>query len=100
MSSTQISYLLGFIVVTSYIVFSYSKKSTPQLPDAILLLLAATAIPPCVKVIYIFFNYDGKSIKEIGNNEQLYIMIGAGAIIWLSITEIYKKFKEKLDTQK
>ena len=99
MSSTQISYLLVFIIVTSYIILSYWKKSTPQLPDAILLMLATSAIPPCVKAIYIFFNYDGISIKEIGQNEQFYIIVGAFSIVWLSINEIYRKFKDKIYPQ-
>ena len=96
MSSTQISYLLVFIIVSVYIILSYWKKSTPQLPDAILLMLATSAIPPCVKVIYIFFNYNGTSIKEIGQNEQFYIIVGAFSIVWLSVNEIYRKFKDKI----
>lgn len=99
MSYTQISYLLGFVIVSIYIILSYWKKSIPQLPDAIILLLATTSIPPCVRVIYIFFNYDGYSIKEIGNNEQFYIIVGAFSVIWLSINEIYRKFKEKISPQ-
>ena len=99
MSYTQISYLLGFIIVSIYIILSYWKKSIPQLPDAIILLLATTSIPPCIRVIYIFFNYDGKSIKEIGNNEQFYIIVGAFSVIWLSINEIFRKFKEKISPQ-
>lgn len=93
---TKVSYLLGFVVILAHVITSIWKKSPAQLSDGILLLLATTSIPPCVRVIIIFYQYKKNTIKEIGGSEQSYIMIGALAVIWLSINEIWKKFRDKI----
>lgn len=94
MNTPQLSYLFGALTIAVFSVLSTWKKKTPQLSDAVILLLSATAIPPCCKVISIFYAYDGTSIKQIGGNEQSYIIIGAFSVIWISLNEIYKKFKD------
>lgn len=94
--STQVSYLLGFVVIVVYVGVSYWKKSPALLSDAILLLLATTSIPPCIRVIAVFYRYKENTIKAIGSSEQTYIMVGALAVIWLSCNEVFKKFKEKV----
>jgi hypothetical protein len=93
--STQASYLLCFAVLPIYIAISYWKKKPAQLPDAILLLLAVTSIPPCIRVIFIIYQYNGKPINQLESSDQFYIMIGALAVIWLSCNEIIKKFNDK-----
>ena len=84
--------IAGFImflcVIGVYLYFCIVKSSqTPNLGDGVSLFLSSNGIAVGIKVAYL-----GLTVQLLANN-QIYILLGGLAVIWVSIETILKTIK-------
>jgi hypothetical protein len=94
--SDTLSYWIGFVSLFTYLIISYFKNKTAELTIGIILFLSANSILPCLKVIYLMLYTEVITYDKIPYADRVYIIIGAIAIIWLSLSEILRKIKDQL----
>jgi multisubunit Na+/H+ antiporter MnhB subunit len=93
LSSSKLGIVIASIIVVVYLVYP-SKNKKNDLSDLIIVATSALGVFGGLKVFVFAFVMDKCNVGTF-EIERVYVYLGGISMIWISIVEIVKKFKEK-----
>jgi hypothetical protein len=93
LSSSKLGIVIASIIVVVYLVYP-SKNKKNDLSDIIIVATSALGVFGGLKVFVFAFVMDKCNVGTF-EIERVYVYLGGISMIWISIVEIVKKFKEK-----
>lgn len=93
LSSSKLGILVSSIVLFVYLIYP-SKNKKNDLSDGIIIATSALGVFGGLKVFVFAFVMEKCNVGSF-EIERVYIHLGGISMIWISLVEISKKFKEK-----
>jgi hypothetical protein len=94
LSSSKLGIVIASIVLLGYLVYP-SKNKKNDLSDGVIVTTSALGFFGGLKV-FIFAIVMVKCNVGTFEIERVYVYLGGVSMIWISVVEILKKFKEKI----
>jgi hypothetical protein len=93
LSSSKLGIVIASIILVVYLIYP-SKNKKNDLSDGIIVATSALGVFGGLKVFVFAFVMDKCNVGTF-EIERIYVYLGGISMIWISIVEIVKKFKEK-----
>ena len=92
-ASSKLGIVIASIILLVYLLYP-SKNNKNELSDGIIVATSALGVFAGIKVLVFSFVME-KCNVGIFEIESVYVFLGGVAVIWVTVVEIIKKFKEK-----